>query len=124
MRGTLKRRDINWDSASCMGLDTELFFEHKTGLKQQGLEFMHLRRVCMRCPIQKECLTIASAHEQYGFWGGLSELERKFIYFEAPNKVLVELKKDLRILGVSYESIVKIVKSVERSFTYAVGNIL
>ena len=120
MRRAIKRREVEWQRASCLGLDTELFYDHRTGLLEQGLSYHHLRRICATCPIQRDCLEIAVAHEPYGFWGGLSEEERRHIHGGRDgSQTLQALKRDLRILGLSYETIVNFVRSIQRDFTYA-----
>lgn len=117
MPGQIKRKDVDWERASCLGLDNELFFSDRTALLMEGLSYHHLRRICMDCPIQKECLQIGTAYEPYGFWGGLSEDERRHIYADKQSRTIEALRRDLRMLGVSYEYMVGIVKSVERNFT-------
>lgn len=124
MSGQVTRKQVNWDSASCQGLDTELFYDHQTGLKEKGLSFGHLRKICFSCPIQKDCLTIGVAHEQFGFWGGLSEEERNLVYSDSETKSLskqemktmMQLKHDLLMMGISYWGLSTEVKKVERSF--------
>jgi WhiB family redox-sensing transcriptional regulator len=120
MRRKIKRRDVEWQRASCLGLDTELFYEHRTGLLEQGLTVHHLRRICVSCPIQRDCLQIAVAHEPYGFWGGMSEDERKHIHAgRNGSPTLQAMKRDFKILGLNYETVVAFVRSIERDFTYA-----
>jgi WhiB family redox-sensing transcriptional regulator len=120
MRRTLKRRNIEWQRASCLGLDTELFYEHRTGLMEQGLSIHHLRRICISCPIQRDCLQIAVAHEPFGFWGGLSEDERRHIHAGRHQTLIIQaLRKDLKMLSINYETIVQFVQSIKRDFTYA-----
>jgi WhiB family redox-sensing transcriptional regulator len=119
----IRRKDVEWERASCLGLDTELFYEHRTGLLEQGLSFDHLRRICMDCPIQKECLQVAVAHEPYGFWGGLSDEERNHMYAGKKTRTIEALKRDLKWLGLDFDSIVKEVQSIERDFMYNRGHI-
>lgn len=118
MSGQVKRNQVDWERASCLGLDTELFYDHRTGLAEKGLSLQHIRRICMSCPIQPECLTIGMAHEQYGFWGGLSDEERKFLHSNAPSKVIQNLKKDLTQLGLSWVKVFAHAKSIKRDFRY------
>lgn len=35
-----------------------------------------VRKMCNRCPVQKECLEHGLRHERYGQWGGISEVQR------------------------------------------------
>lgn len=115
----IKRKQVDWERASCRGIDTDLFYEHKTGLEEMGLTINHLRRICMSCPIQRDCLTIGVAHEPFGFWGGLSEEERRHMHARKESKALQNLRRDLRILGVSYEKVLQHVFEVRRDFTYS-----
>ncbi|MGI5135652.1 MULTISPECIES: WhiB family transcriptional regulator [unclassified Streptomyces] len=70
-----------WDwqrDALCRGMDASVFFS-PTG--ERGRERLareaKAREICARCPVREICARIAlDAHEEYGFWGGLSERER------------------------------------------------
>lgn len=116
MSGQIKRTDVDWERASCRGLDTNTFYLMRTDLLPDGLTYNHLRRICLHCPIIKECLQIGTSLERYGFWGGLAEEERTAIYEQKQGKILLRLKRDLRQLGVSYQFLEEIVLSVKRVF--------
>ena len=116
MSGQVKRRDVDWERASCKGLDTNTFYLMRTDLLPDGLTYNHLRRICFHCPIQRECLQIGTSLERYGFWGGLSEEERTAIYENRQSKILYRLKRDLKQLAISYEYLEEIVLSVKRVF--------
>lgn len=115
----IKRKQVDWERASCRGLDTDMFYDHKTGLEEKGLSVNHLRRICMYCPIQHDCLTIGVAHEPFGFWGGLSEDERRHLHARKDSKVILNLRRDLHALGLSFAKVAEHVFSVKRDFTYA-----
>lgn len=119
MSGQIKRKQVDWERASCRGLDTDMFYDHKTGLEEKGLTLNHLRRICMSCPIQYDCLTIGVAHEPFGFWGGLSEEERRHLHARKQTKVILNLHKDLRTMGLLFSKVLEHVLSVKRDFTYA-----
>lgn len=119
MQRQIKRKQVDWLRASCRGLDTDMFYDHKTGLEEKGLTLNHLRRICMSCPIQYDCLTIGVAHEPFGFWGGLSEDERRHLHARKDSKVIWNLRKDLQLLGLSLAKVAEHVFSVKRDFTYA-----
>lgn len=120
MSGQIKRKQINWERASCRGLETDMFYSHKTRLEERGLTLNHLRRICMSCPIQYDCLTIGVAHEPYGFWGGLSEEERKNLHArKIDSKIIANLKDDLLTMGLSFAKVAQHVFGVKRDFTYA-----
>ena len=119
MSGQIKRKQVDWERASCRGLDTDMFYDHKTGLEEKGLTLNHLRRICMSCHIQYDCLTIGVAHEPFGFWGGLSEEERRHLHARKQTKVILNLHKDLRTMGLLFSKVLEHVLSVKRDFTYA-----
>ena len=116
----IKRKQVDWERASCRGLDTDMFYDHKTGLEEKGLTLNHLRRICMSCPIQYDCLTIGVAHEPFGFWGGLSEDERKHLHAKkVDSKIITNLRHDLQMMGLSFTKVAQHVFGVKRDFTYA-----
>jgi len=54
----------------CMESDPELFFDPDN--------YRQAKRLCNRCPVKTECLTMALVNDEpYGIWGGLSPRERK-----------------------------------------------
>lgn len=116
MHGQIKRRDVEWERASCRGLDTDMFYLMRTDLLVDGLTYNHLRRICFECPIQKECLQIGTSLERYGFWGGLADEERTAIYENRDGKILYRLKRDLKLLSIDYKYLQNIVLSVKRVF--------
>lgn len=118
MPGQIKRKQVEWHRASCLGIDTEMFYDHKTGLEEKGLSLTHIRRICMNCPIQRDCLTIGVAHEPYGFWGGLSEEERRHIHAGKETRVTEQLRKELNSLGINYRIIVAFIRAIKRDFIY------
>lgn len=118
----ITRRQVEWDRASCRGLDTKLFYLMRGELADEGFSYNYLRRMCFDCPIQKECLQIGTSMERYGFWGGLSEEERTAIYESSLHisaghiKVLDRLKRDLQFHPGKYQELQTIVHSVKRVF--------
>ena len=60
-----------WPTASCRGMDPDLFFPSSSG------EVKAAKAVCAACPVRAECLEYALANaERLGVWGGTSERER------------------------------------------------
>ncbi|TKG61576.1 WhiB family transcriptional regulator [Prauserella endophytica] len=60
------------ERALCAQTDPEAFFPEKGGSTREA------KRTCFGCPVKKECLEYALAHdERFGVWGGLSERERR-----------------------------------------------
>lgn len=115
----VKRKEVNWLDASCRGLDTNLFYTPMAELLEQGISYRNLRRICFNCPIWKECLQVAVQEEPYGFWGGLSEEERRHLYNGTRPRSMKQLMMDLKICNVNIENIKKVVKSVKRNFSYS-----
>lgn len=118
-REVINRDKVEWERASCKGLDTDLFYTARTDLLAEGLNYNHLRRMCFNCPIQIECLKVGASYEPYGFWGGLSEDERRHIYAgKFDTRVVGWLRRDLAQIGMRISSLVQTVLSVERDFTF------
>ena len=114
----MRRDDVDWDKASCRGLDTDIFYMHEAELlEQEGIDFMTLRRLCFRCPIWKECLTIGFKYERYGFWGGVSADERDHMVQGIISRKHSKLLTQLKELGLDYEEIYRISK-VERQLIW------
>lgn len=38
-----------------------------------------LKPRCLSCPVLQECATYSIVHEEFGFWGGMTEIERESI---------------------------------------------
>jgi len=112
----IKRDAVNWEAASCRGLNTDLFYKMRVHLIPLNMEYNTLRRICHRCPIRRQCLEVGTALERYGFWGGLAEEERNAIFTGKDGRVIARLKRDLEVLDIDYESIKEIVVSVERQW--------
>jgi hypothetical protein len=56
-------RPEDWrQSASCAGLDTDLFFTNQISGQ--------VRRMCAACPVNQECGQFADETGSYGMWGG------------------------------------------------------
>jgi hypothetical protein len=118
MHGQIIRKEVEWERASCRGVDTDIWYLARTDLfDQEQITYNHLRRICFACPIQKECLQIGTSLERYGFWGGLDESERTHIYEGRDSMIIVRLLRDLELLGImQYEELKSIVLSVNRIF--------
>lgn len=46
-----------------------------TGISGINTHYAYLRRICLKCPLVKECREWAINNEDYGFWGGLTQVE-------------------------------------------------
>lgn len=69
------------ERALCAGMPTEVFFQAEPiGNYSVDTErpdpHAEARAVCAACPVITECLTWAIEHNEYGFLGGKTELER------------------------------------------------
>lgn len=62
----------NWKNKSmCLNMDTNIFFD-----KYENSEELRLAvdELCIKCPVQRECLASAVTRQEWGVWGG--------VYFE------------------------------------------
>ena len=66
-----------------------------------------------------QCLEVGTAFERYGFWGGLSEDERRHIYAgRFDTQIIRWLRRDLALLNRRISEFIPTVLSVERDFTF------
>ncbi len=64
------------EHAVCKGR-LELFFAKKAERPQaRERREAKARRLCLICPVQRQCRDFARVHREYGYWGGESEEER------------------------------------------------
>lgn len=56
--------------AACRGMDVDMFFPAR------GEPLAAIRAICARCPVRDRCLD-EHLMETHGFWGGMSERERR-----------------------------------------------
>ena len=70
--------DLDWQAgAACTGIGTEVFYSPEDAPNQ--VPFATLARVCGTCPVKSECLNHAIKHEEFGYWGGMSERSIRMI---------------------------------------------
>ena len=62
-----------YSRAACAFTDTDAFFPTQSTGKAYAL------RVCDRCDVRAECLDLALDKEEWGTWGGMSEIQRRRI---------------------------------------------
>ena len=61
-----------WHSCGlCIGEDPDVFFP------SHGDPGAEARTICTACPVVKECLSYATAADEFGIWGGLDQRERR-----------------------------------------------
>lgn len=62
-----------WSGAVCRGLGNKIFF----GDDETHTSLREVRKMCVVCPVAKECLTHAlTTPEEYGIWAGTSARNR------------------------------------------------
>jgi hypothetical protein len=69
---------------ACVDSNVEDFYYEdwdgsKSRKSKNNKDFSALKVLCDSCPFLAPCLTYALHHEEYGFWGGTTEEERKKI---------------------------------------------
>jgi len=59
----------NWtkDSA-CLNMDSNLFFDK---YEEQPSIRDAVDRLCMSCPVQRNCLAVGVSRQEWGVWGGV-----------------------------------------------------
>jgi WhiB family redox-sensing transcriptional regulator len=80
---------LGWQKfGSCRKADASLFFAPDISGEPAGKRLRRLvaaKRVCAGCPVRETCRGYALDNgEEFGVWGGLSEVERKQIRAEQP----------------------------------------
>lgn len=64
--------NLDWQlDAACKGIGTDVFYSSECS--QDQVPFATLAKVCASCPVKSECLNHAIKHEEFGYWGGMSE---------------------------------------------------
>ena len=92
--------------AACSGMDGDMFYDDmivSESAKEYGMytstapkQHAMLRRVCANCPVKVECAEFAIKHERFGFWGGLTAMERNSIR-HMKNILLEEITYDVPV---------------------------
>jgi WhiB family redox-sensing transcriptional regulator len=92
--------------AACSGMDGDMFYDDMTvheSVTEYGYytstapkQHAMLRRVCANCPVKVECAEFAIKHERFGFWGGLTAMERHSIR-SMKNILLEEITYDVPV---------------------------
>jgi len=108
MHRKIDRDAVDWDKANCRGINTDMFYLEDELLKNKKAENRQLRNICFRCPIQRACLEVGFAYEQYGMWGGVASLERNIIVKgNLDSERLGPLLRDCDEFGVPFEGIIE-----------------
>ena len=84
------------DHAVCKGR-TQLFFPPKAERPQaRARREAKARKLCIVCPVQRQCRSFARTNREYGYWAGESEEERHLAGFtvSAPIGVRARLQHE------------------------------
>lgn len=56
------------DEASCLGYDTDLFFD-----KYEENENLRpaVEQICASCPVMRQCFAVGISQKEWGVWGGI-----------------------------------------------------
>jgi WhiB family redox-sensing transcriptional regulator len=78
---------LDWQlHGACRGAAGSVFFAPDTGREPSAERLRRLvaaKRVCARCPVREACRGYALENEEeFGVWGGLSEVERRELIAE------------------------------------------
>ena len=56
------------DDASCLNMDSNLFFDkYEEQIKLRGA----IDKLCIACPVQRDCLAVGISRQEWGVWGGV-----------------------------------------------------
>lgn len=56
------------DDASCLGLETDLFFDKY----EDNVEIRPaIDKICQGCPVAKKCFAVGVSQKEWGVWGGI-----------------------------------------------------
>jgi hypothetical protein len=60
---------LKWkDEASCVGYDTNMFFDKY----EESESFREaIDQLCMSCPVLKTCFSVGVSQKEWGVWGGV-----------------------------------------------------
>lgn len=73
-----KKLDLSWQAdARCKDTGHDAWYP--TEEVRSHLDFTTLARVCNSCPVQAECASHAIRHEEFGYWGGMSQHELRMM---------------------------------------------
>ncbi len=73
------RQHIWKDDASCLGLDTNIFFEK---YEDDSALRLAIDSICGSCPVARKCFAVGISGKEWGVWGGVylesGEISREF----------------------------------------------
>ena len=56
------------DEASCLGLETNLFFDEYEDNEEIRPA---IDKICSGCPVAKQCFAVGISQKEWGVWGGI-----------------------------------------------------
>jgi hypothetical protein len=103
----------NFEGAACAGIGLDIFYEddlyterstvtpignreYIRSMSSKPIQHAYLRRMCLECPILDTCREYSIKHERFGFWGGLTAMERHSIR-SMKNILLEEITYDVPV---------------------------
>jgi hypothetical protein len=84
------------DEALCAGTDTEMYFDKYESNQEMASE---VDRMCLSCPVIKECFDEGVRSESYGVWGGIFLNEGKLDNVRNSHKTEVVWKRLLPLIS-------------------------
>jgi len=74
------------DSASCLGLETNIFFDK---YEDDPTLRLAIDSICSSCPVAKQCFAVGVSGKEWGVWGGVyieaGEISREFNNHKSKN---------------------------------------
>ena len=56
------------DRTSCLGLDTNLFFDR---YEENEAVRTHIDKLCSECEVRRTCFAVGISSKEWGVWGGI-----------------------------------------------------
>jgi len=98
--------EINWEDANCKGVETEVFYRiEEIRRPDPDIYIKPLRALCASCPIWAQCLSYATLHEFYGWWGGMETLERQSLMTTGKTATRDRVIQEFADLGITKKMI-------------------
>jgi hypothetical protein len=87
---------MTWqDEALCAGLDTEEYFDK---YESDYTVATNIDRMCVNCPVVKECFDYGVSTESWGVWGGIYLVDGKIDNSRNSHKTQEKWNKLLQVI--------------------------
>ena len=73
------REPSEYEAPLCASVGGDFWFPEKETGGSNSTEMVMAKSICRQCPHQTECAEWGIQKEDFGVWGGLSELDRRLI---------------------------------------------